>query len=241
MNQRRRSANFAGVTISKPVVVVAALGALFLAAGGGWWIYQRSFVAWEAAKRQQDVAAGAARAESRVRQRVEIHPGPETPVVLARHATTAGNLAAVACSTCHTTRQPNLEIRSAAALREFHQGLTYRHGELSCLSCHHAANYDTLRRADGSAVAYPQTIQLCAQCHGTHYRDYLHGSHGGMTGFWDLTRGPRERNTCTDCHDPHAPLYPRVTPVFAPRDRGAQQQRERAAHVHGPGKPSTDS
>jgi hypothetical protein len=152
LNRRHWSANFAGVTFSKPVVVVAACGALFLAAGGGWWIYQRSFVAWEAAKRQQDETAAAARAEPRVRQRVEIHPGPETPVVLARHATTAGNLAAVACSTCHTTRQPNLETRSGAALQEFHQGLTYRHGDLSCLSCHHAANYDTLRRADGTSA-----------------------------------------------------------------------------------------
>jgi len=50
-----------------------------------------------------------------------------------------------------------------------------------------------------------------------------------MTGHWDLTAGGRVRNTCTDCHDVHAPAYPQVQPVFAPQDRGARQQRARAA------------
>jgi hypothetical protein len=60
-----------------------------------------------------------------------------------------------------------------------------------------------------------------------------------MRGYWDLTRGPRERNTCTDCHDVHAPLYPKVRPVFPPRDRGARQQLDRASHH--PATPATDS
>lgn len=227
------------VTFSKPVVTVAALALTALAGAGGWWIYQRSFASWEKAKRQSEAGVRAAPVAAPLRQRVEIHPGPETPVVLARHSTTAGNVAAVACSTCHTTRQPNLAITTGAALQEFHQGMVYRHGDLTCLSCHNASNYDTLRRADGSALAYPQTILLCAQCHGPHYRDYLHGSHGGMNGYWDLTRGPRERNTCTDCHDAHAPLYPRVLPVFPPRDRGARQQQDRV--VHDPAHPPANS
>lgn len=224
---------------SKPVTVVAAAGALLLVTAGGWWIYQRSFVSWEKSKQQLQTDAAAAGSARSIQQKVEIHPGPETPVVLARQTTTAGNVAAVACSTCHATRPPNLAITSGTALTEFHQGLVYRHGDLSCLSCHNASNYDTLRRADGTALAYPQTMALCAQCHGPHYRDYLHGTHGGMTGYWDLTRGPRERNTCTDCHDAHAPLFPRVTPVFPPRDRGARQQQGRASHA--PAAPATDS
>lgn len=135
----------------------------------------------------------------------------------------------VSCATCHATRRPDLTNASAEALNEFHQGLQYRHGGLSCLSCHNAANYDTLRRADGTAIEYPNTIQLCAQCHGPQYRDYLNGSHGGMTGHWDLRVGERVRNTCSNCHDVHAPAYPQVQPVFPPQDRGARQQRERTA------------
>jgi formate-dependent nitrite reductase cytochrome c552 subunit len=160
---------------------------------------------------------------------VVIRPGPATPRVLATLPETGGVPAMVSCSTCHATRQPDLTNASGEAMNEFHQGLKYQHGGLSCLSCHHAGNYDTLRRADGTSIEFPNTIQLCAQCHGPQYRDYLNGSHGGMTGHWDLRVGGRVRNTCTDCHDAHAPAYPQVQPVFLPQDRGARQLRERAA------------
>lgn len=123
----------------------------------------------------------------------------------------------VACATCHDTRPPEPSVHSAAALDEFHQGLRYAHGELSCLSCHNAHDYDTLKLADGRAVAFGASMTLCAQCHGPQHRDYRNGSHGGMTGYWDLTRGGRTRNSCIDCHDPHHPAFPRVMPVFPPQ------------------------
>ena len=118
-------------------------------------------------------------------------------------------------------------------MQQFHQGLAYRHGNQSCLSCHNAGNYDLLKKADGTSLPYPAVMELCAQCHGTQYRDYKAGAHGGMNGYWDLSKGPRQRNTCTDCHDPHSPAYPHVTPVFSPVDRGARQQMERAAKEQG--------
>ena len=61
--------------------------------------------------------------------------------------------------------------------------------------------------------------RLCAQCHGTQARDYAHGAHGGMSGYWDTTRGEQVRNQCTHCHAPHAPAYPHMRPTFKPRDR----------------------
>lgn len=127
-----------------------------------------------------------------------------------------GEPVTTACASCHATSRPRAATHSAAELDEFHQGLTYAHGQLTCLSCHHAGNYDRLRLADGRELEFPDTLQLCAQCHGPQYRDYRQGSHGGMTGYWDLRRGPRERNHCVDCHDPHAPAFPLVRPVFAP-------------------------
>jgi len=170
-----------------------------------------------------------AQEEAATRHAVHVNPGPATPTVRATHGSGAGPAADISCATCHTTRTPDVATRTSAALTEFHQSLDYQHGNLSCLSCHNATNYDTLRHADGTPIAFPDTIQLCAQCHGTHYRDFQHGSHGGMTGHWDLTAGPRQRNTCVDCHDAHRPIYPRVRPVFPPQDRGARQQRARAA------------
>lgn len=165
-----------------------------------------------------------------VRHPAFIKPGPATPVVVTDALHKNGAPVAVACATCHTTRAPNLAATSGEGMKDFHQGLAYRHGGQTCLSCHNAANYDTLRKADGTAVPYPRVMELCAQCHGPQFRDYQAGAHGGMTGHWDLTLGPRERNNCVSCHDPHAPAYPTVMPVFPPTDRGARQQQQRAAH-----------
>lgn len=123
------------------------------------------------------------------------------------------------CGACHATTQPNLDVRRAEDLDQFHQGLNYNHGGLTCLSCHNSANYDTLRLADTRSVEFPDSITLCSQCHGPQRRDYDMGLHGGMSGHWDLERGGRTRNTCINCHDPHAPAFPQVMPVLPPRDR----------------------
>lgn len=123
------------------------------------------------------------------------------------------------CASCHATTAPNREVRRAEDLKKFHQGLKYAHGELSCLSCHNADNYETLRLADGRALDFTESMTLCSQCHGPQRRDYDMGLHGGMNGHWDLRRGGRTRNTCINCHDPHAPAFPLVMPVLPPRDR----------------------
>lgn len=159
------------------------------------------------------VAAAAQRFDTSIR------PGPATPRVQTDVRDVHRQPVSVACVTCHQTTQPNLQTRSAAQLRQFHQGLTYQHGNLTCLSCHNAQNYDTLRLADGTTLPFAETMTLCAQCHGQKKRDYDHGAHGGMNGYWDLARGGRTRNTCTNCHDAHAPALPQVWPVLPPRDR----------------------
>lgn len=131
-----------------------------------------------------------------------------------------GQPVSVACNTCHTTRPPNTELRIGGPLVTFHQGLQGNHGNLTCTSCHNSnEGYQTLRLADGRSLPFTEVMQLCAQCHGPQYRDYSHGAHGGMTGYWDLTQGPRQRNNCIDCHDPHFPKYPSVRPAQGPRDR----------------------
>jgi formate-dependent nitrite reductase cytochrome c552 subunit len=150
---------------------------------------------------------------------VTIKPGPPTPRLDTGLKDAQGNAITAACSTCHSTTAPNTARNTAHDLFQAHRGLTYNHGDLTCLSCHNAKDYDTLRLADGSSVAYPDVMTLCAQCHGTTMRDYLRGSHGGMTGYWDLTKGGRERNNCVNCHDPHHPEFPLVRPVLPPRDR----------------------
>ena len=129
------------------------------------------------------------------------------------------NAVTVSCSTCHATRKPNLENKVVADLNEFHSSLSFSHGNVSCMSCHNPDNYDALKLADGSKVEFTDVMTLCAQCHGQQMKDYEHGVHGGMSGYWDLTRGPRTKNNCVDCHNPHAPKFPKMQPTFKPRDR----------------------
>lgn len=130
-----------------------------------------------------------------------------------------GQPVTIACATCHSIRDPNLANASTSDLDEFHQGLAVAHGDLTCLSCHNPDDYNSLKLASGQSVEYSSVMTLCAQCHGPQYRDYLYGAHGGMTGYWDLSRGSRQRNNCVDCHDAHAPAFPRMTPTFKPIDR----------------------
>lgn len=126
----------------------------------------------------------------------------------------------VACATCHATKPPVASAKLGTPLQQFHQRLMGQHGEMTCNSCHNPGDgYATLRRADGKSLPYSDVMQLCAQCHGPQFRDYQHGAHGGMTGFWDLAKGGRVRNNCIDCHDPHAPKYPTVMPARGPADR----------------------
>ena len=150
---------------------------------------------------------------------VEIRPGPATPQVDTGIKNAHGTPVMASCTSCHATTEPNRDTNSSHQLSEFHQGLTYNHGDLTCLSCHNANDYDSLRMANGNSVAFPDVMTLCGQCHGPQKRDYDHGTHGGMNGYWDLTKGARVRNNCTHCHDPHSPAFPLVMPVLPPRDR----------------------
>lgn len=209
------------------ISLLGSLVAVFILATG-WWVYRESFADFS---EPIPVVYHEANLNPEDHYPVVIIGHPEIPKVYADVATHTGEEAMVSCSVCHTTRTPDLSNRSAETLDEFHQGLSYAHGQLSCLSCHNQDNYDTLRLADGSPVEFTETMRLCAQCHGPQYRDYQNGSHGGMVGYWDLSRGPRIRNACTVCHDPHAPAYPQLIPVFPPRDLSSpDNSHETQAH-----------
>lgn len=130
-----------------------------------------------------------------------------------------GRPVTVSCASCHANLEPDANTNHAANLIDFHEGLEYEHGSLSCLSCHHAEDYNSLRLTDGRAIDFASVQRLCAQCHGPQARDYERRAHGGMMGFWDDRRGEAVRKSCIDCHDPHAPAMPAMVPTFRPHDR----------------------
>jgi hypothetical protein len=123
------------------------------------------------------------------------------------------------CATCHAEHLKAPYAKTTADLKEFHVGKAFAHGKLVCGACHDLQDRERLHLADGTPLALAEVQQLCGQCHGTQARDYAKGAHGGMNGYWDLRKGPRTRNSCVDCHNPHTPKYPSYAPVQKPRDR----------------------
>ena len=157
---------------------------------------------------------------------VEIRKPSGPPRVTTGLSDAHGNSVTAACSTCHTTRQPNPLNKSVKDLDEFHVGMSFSHSTVSCLSCHNSSDYESLKLADDSRVEFSDVMTLCAQCHGLQMNDYLHGAHGGMNGYWDLTRGPQMKNHCIDCHNPHSPQFPKMQPTFKPKDRFLEGHKE---------------
>lgn len=168
--------------------------------------------------------------DGRIRYTTTIRAPSGPPVIELGSADPQGRRGSIACSTCHSVREPNFDNRVPADLDQFHQNMTFVHGTVTCYACHNPTNMDALRLADGTSVEFSSVMNLCAQCHGTQARDYQHGAHGGMNGYWDLTRGPRTRNHCIDCHDPHSPTFPHMQPMFKPRDRFLKAASKADAH-----------
>lgn len=130
-----------------------------------------------------------------------------------------GTAETIPCMTCHATIPTAKTQTNPMDPKQFHQDISLVHGNLECLSCHDRENRNALRLASGSLLEFRETVQLCAQCHGLQYRDYTHGAHGGMNGYWDRSKGERTKNGCIVCHSPHNPKIQPVVPVLVPNDR----------------------
>tara|TARA_R110002096_G_scaffold239101_1_gene430716 strand:- start:76858 stop:77229 length:372 start_codon:yes stop_codon:yes gene_type:complete len=105
-----------------------------------------------------------------------------------------------------------------------HTEVVLAHGNLECASCHLADTPDLLHIAAGESFSISESMRLCSQCHGLIRTAYDNGAHGGMRGYWDLQRGPRERNDCIACHNPHSPAHPQVIPAPGPNDKNVYRE-----------------
>lgn len=152
-----------------------------------------------------------------------IHQSPGLGFIQSGKYNEQGEPISVPCSTCHNPGHGDPWVKRRDAPEKFHSDIELNHANLSCNACHLSTNGSKLHLADGHILELRETMTLCAQCHGVQFRDYKHGSHGGMTGYWDRRRGPRSRNHCVDCHAPHDPAYKSVSPVHPPKDRHLDQ------------------
>lgn len=112
-----------------------------------------------------------------------------------------------------------------------HRSVLLDHGMNDrCYNCHDVKNRERLVLIDGSTVSFSETPRLCAQCHGTVFRDWERGMHGKTLGSWLAEEGNQRRLGCAECHDPHAPAYEKISPLPGPNTlrMGAQG----GAHGH---------
>ncbi len=132
------------------------------------------------------------------------------------------------CNGCHQIFHSN---SPAGATLNYHREVRLQHGlNNRCVNCHDAPNRERLTLRDGAAVSFAETPQLCAQCHGTVYRDWQRGTHGKTLGSWITNSDAQRRLSCTECHNPHAPKYEPVTPLPGPNTLRMGEQVASPAH-----------
>ncbi len=136
------------------------------------------------------------------------------------------------CNGCHQIFQSN---SPAGAALNYHNEIQLRHGlNNRCVNCHDPQNRERLTLRDGVTVSFAETAQLCAQCHGTVYRDWERGTHGKTLGSWITNSDAQRRLSCTECHNPHSPKYDPYKPLPGPNTlRMGEQPASPAGGAHG--------
>ncbi|MEW6237408.1 MAG: hypothetical protein AB1656_18655 [Candidatus Omnitrophota bacterium] len=118
------------------------------------------------------------------------------------------------CSECHEIIESQTERHTLIAE---HMNIKLDHGRNDyCLNCHLLTNRNAYAAHDGSEIPANRPAELCGKCHGLVYRDWLAGAHGKFIGYWDPRQGERQRLLCIQCHDPHAPKFPKIAPMPRP-------------------------
>ena len=127
------------------------------------------------------------------------------------------------CYGCHERNKPpplRFDAAGKIIVPQEHSDIVMGHGSHDrnnvCYNCHNEQNLLTLQVRDGRVVKFDQIPLLCGSCHGPTYRDWEAGAHGRTSGYWDRSRGPIQRLSCANCHNPHAPKIPTRQPAPPP-------------------------
>ncbi len=136
------------------------------------------------------------------------------------------------CNGCHQIFKSG---SPAGAVLNYHEDIRLGHGMNSrCANCHDSEDRERLTLRDGATVSFAQTPQLCAQCHGTVYRDWERGTHGKTLGSWVTRSESQYRLSCNECHNPHSPRYEPYVPLPGPNTLRMGARSSSPSHDHGP-------
>lgn len=116
------------------------------------------------------------------------------------------------CTECHEKLKP---FRGKDPGETTHENLTFQHMEeiRECTFCHSIIDPDRLHLLNGERITFEQVPDLCSQCHGIRFNEWNMGLHGEESGTWN---GPRSSLSCTECHRPHSPGFPKMEAKRAP-------------------------
>lgn len=132
------------------------------------------------------------------------------------------------CADCHEGEPSRRTVREL----DEHDDWELSHGNLWCLDCHQAQDYQRLHLTTSVQVELTESWRLCVRCHGEKRADWRAGVHGKRTGYW---RGPKEYRTCVACHRPHSPAFKPLEPK--PRPPRAAEIRPPLRGPDGEGSP----
>jgi len=121
------------------------------------------------------------------------------------------------CRACHGPEKDFKINWTREEVIRVHTNIRLEHGGIRvwCLDCHSPDERNFLvPLSDGKPIAFERSYELCGKCHGTKYRDWRHGIHGKRTGHWN---GKKTYFLCTNCHDPHSPLFRPINPMPPPK------------------------
>ncbi len=135
------------------------------------------------------------------------------------------------CNGCHQIFRSE---SAAGATLHYHREIRLSHGlNNRCVNCHDSNDRERLTLRDGATVPFAETPQLCAQCHGTVYRDWQRGTHGKTLGSWITDSDAQRRFGCNECHDPHSPKYEPYAPLPGPNTLRMGEQHASPSDDHG--------
>lgn len=137
------------------------------------------------------------------------------------------------CSGCHQIFDSSRAAGAASSDRplSYHQEIQLAHGlNDRCVNCHASEDLQMLTLRDGTLVPFAETPTLCAQCHGTVFRDWQRGTHGKTLGSWITHSKQQRRLSCNECHDPHSPKYPSYVPLPGPNTLRMSPRTPPAGH-----------
>lgn len=127
------------------------------------------------------------------------------------------------CAACHAPEEKvelKFDTEGKILTPAAHTNDVAQHGRTigndHCFNCHDPTSLTELHTPGGKKLKLTESTLLCASCHGPSYRDWQEGVHGRHNGFWNAKLGATDRKDCTSCHDPHAPVLPRLKPLPPP-------------------------